>query len=83
MSKRDSVDYSAKRKEVANAMAEYAKASGDKTYAEKALKLFKDIRRFVATPGYMEPKYLPALEAKGHSLVMILINKLKKSNWNL
>lgn len=56
------------------AMAEYSKASGDKSYAEKALKLFKDIRRFVATPGYMEPKYLPSLQAKGHSLVMILIN---------
>jgi N-acylglucosamine 2-epimerase len=56
------------------AMAEYAKASGDMRYAEKALNLFKDIRKFVATPGYMEPKYLPSLQAKGHSLVMILIN---------
>ena len=56
------------------AMAEYAKASGDMRYAEKALDLFKDIRKFVATPGYMEPKYLPSLQAKGHSLVMILIN---------
>ena len=56
------------------AMAEYAKASGDISYAEKALRLFKDIRKFVATPGYMEPKYLPSLQAKGHSLVMILIN---------
>ncbi len=56
------------------AMAEYAKASGDMSYATKALELFKDIRKFVATPGYMEPKYLPSLQAKGHSLVMILIN---------
>ena len=56
------------------AMAEYAKASGDMSYAKKALNLFKDIRKFVATPGYMEPKYLPSLQAKGHSLVMILIN---------
>lgn len=56
------------------AMAEYSKASGDKTYAEKALKLFKDIRKFVATPGYMPAKYLDCLQAKGHSLVMILIN---------
>ena len=56
------------------AMAEYAKASGDMSYARKALNLFKDIRKFVATPGYMEPKYLPSLQAKGHSLVMILIN---------
>ena len=56
------------------AMAEYAKASGDMTYAEKALKLFKDIRRFIATPGFLEPKYLDTLQAKGHSIVMILIN---------
>ena len=56
------------------AMAEYAKASGEMSYAEKALNLFKDIRKFVATPGYMEPKYLPTMQAKGHSLVMILIN---------
>ncbi len=56
------------------AMAEYAKASGDMSYAQKALDLFKDIRKFVATPGYMPPKYLDTLQAKGHSLVMILIN---------
>ncbi|MBR4294455.1 MAG: AGE family epimerase/isomerase [Bacteroidaceae bacterium] len=56
------------------AMAEYSKASGDKSYAEKALKLFNDIRRFISTPGYMEPKYLETLQAKGHSIVMILIN---------
>ncbi len=56
------------------AMAEYAKASGDHTYAVKALNLFKDIRKFVSTPGYMPAKYLDSLQAKGHSLVMILIN---------
>ena len=56
------------------AMAEYSKASGDKSYAEKALKLFKDIRRFISTPGYMEPKYCDTFQAKGHSIVMILIN---------
>lgn len=56
------------------AFAEYAKASGDNSYAEKALKLFKDVRRFVSEPGFMPPKYLDTLQAKGHSLVMILIN---------
>lgn len=56
------------------AMAEYAKASGDNTYAVKALQLFKDIRRFIATPGMLEPKYLPTLRAEGHSITMILIN---------
>lgn len=56
------------------AMAEYAKASNNAEYAHKALKLFKDIRRFVSTPGYMPAKYTDELQAKGHSLVMILIN---------
>ena len=56
------------------AMAEYSKASGDKSYAEKALKLFNDIRHFIATPGYMPSKYCDTLQAKGHSIVMILIN---------
>ncbi|MDE7336147.1 MAG: AGE family epimerase/isomerase [Muribaculaceae bacterium] len=56
------------------AMSEYSLASGDKTYAEKALRLFKDIQRFIATPGILEPKYLPTLQAVGHSVTMILIN---------
>ncbi len=56
------------------AMSEYALASGDRSYAEKALALFKDIQRFIATPGILEPKYLAALEAQGHSVTMILIN---------
>lgn len=34
------------------AMAEYAIASGEREYAEKALKLFKDIQRFLNTPVY-------------------------------
>lgn len=56
------------------AMSEYAIASGDKTYAEKALALFKCIQRFLSTPGFLEPKYLPTLQARGHSITMILIN---------
>lgn len=63
------------------AMAEYALATGDQTYAEKALKIFKDMRRFLNTPGILEPKYLPTLEAQGHSITMIMINvasRLKK-----
>jgi len=56
------------------AMAEYSVASGEKEYAEKALRLFKDIVRFIDTPGILEPKYLPALQAQGHSVTMILIN---------
>ena len=56
------------------AMAEYALATGDKTYAEKALALFKEMRRFLSTPGLLEPKYLPAVQAQGHSITMIMIN---------
>ena len=56
------------------AMAEYARATGDKSYAEKALALFKSMRRFLNTPGLLEPKYLPTLQAQGHSITMIMIN---------
>ena len=56
------------------AMAEYAIASGEREYAEKALKLFKDIQRFLNTPGVLEPKYWNTVQSKGHSIVMILIN---------
>lgn len=56
------------------AMSEYSIASGDVTYAEKALALFKDIRRFISTPGILEPKYMETQPAIGHSITMILIN---------
>lgn len=56
------------------AFSEYAIASGDKRYAEKAVALFKDIQRFLTTPGILEPKYTEELQAQGHSIVMILIN---------
>lgn len=56
------------------AMAEYSLATGDKAYAQKSLQLFKDILRFIDTPGILEPKYLPTLQAQGHSVTMILIN---------
>lgn len=56
------------------AMSEYAIASADSSYADKALQLFKRIQKFLSTPGFLEPKYLPALQARGHSITMILIN---------
>ena len=56
------------------AMAEYSKASGDKEYAAKALNLFKEMLRFIDTPGLLPPKYLPTQPAIGHSLTMMLIN---------
>lgn len=56
------------------AMSEYAIASGDGTYAEKSLDLFKRLLKFLSSPGFLEPKYLPALQTQGHSITMILIN---------
>lgn len=56
------------------ALAEYAAATGEKIYAERALEIFKRTQYFLNTPGLLEPKYLPALEARGHSITMILIN---------
>lgn len=55
-------------------MSEYAIASGDHSYAVKALKLFNDIRHFLSTPGITEPKYCERVQMKGHSIIMILIN---------
>jgi len=57
------------------AYAEYALASGDKTWAAKAIEMFKRIRKFCAQPEkYMPAKYEPTFAAQGHSLTMILIN---------
>lgn len=56
------------------AMSEYAKASGNYAYAEKALDLFKQILYYKNTPGALTPKYSEHLQMKGHSLSMILIN---------
>lgn len=56
------------------AMSEYSIASGDKSYAEKALALFKQILHFINTKGILEPKYCEGVEMQGHSITMILIN---------
>lgn len=56
------------------AMSEYALATGDMSYALKALKVFEDTQRFLATPGFLEPKFEAGVELQGHSIVMILIN---------
>lgn len=56
------------------AMAEYSLATGDRAYAEKALKIFRDAQRFLATPGYLPAKFEPEVRLQSHSIVMILIN---------
>ena len=54
------------------AMAEYSLASGDESYAEKAVELFKRIIKMIETPGFLAPKF--NFEARGHSITMMLIN---------
>ena len=56
------------------AMAQYSIASGNKSYAEKAVKLFKQILYYKNTPGALEPKFREGFVAKGHSFCMILID---------
>ena len=56
------------------AMSEYSLATGDKSYAEKAMKIFEDTQRFLATPGFLEAKFEPTVNLQSHSIIMILIN---------
>lgn len=56
------------------AMAEYSQASGDTSYAAKAVDLFKRILYFKNTPGALTAKYTEHLQVRGHSLPMILLN---------
>ena len=59
----------------AMAYAEYALASGDSAWADKAVELFKRIRAFMADADkWMPPKYTAEMKTQGHSLTMILIN---------
>lgn len=54
------------------AFSEYALASGDDSYAQKALDVFLSMIRMLGTPGFLEPKtYIPT---KDHSITMILLN---------
>lgn len=56
------------------AMAEYSLATGDKHWAERALKVFDDTQRFLSTPGYLAPKFEESVQLQSHSIIMILIN---------
>ena len=56
------------------AMSEYSIASGDKSYAEKSLKMYYNIQRLISTPGLLPSKYCENVHMQGHSLTMILIN---------
>ena len=54
------------------AMAEYALASGDHSYAEKALKLFQHTREMLATPGFLPAK--TTQKGYSHSITMMFFN---------
>ena len=54
------------------AMAEYSLASGDKAYAEKALKLFKWTREMLVLPGFLPPKTTET--GYSHSITMMFFN---------
>lgn len=56
------------------AMSEYALATGDQHWAKRAIKVFEDTQRFLATPGFLPAKFEADVKLQGHSIVMILIN---------
>ena len=56
------------------AMSEYALATGEQKYAERALQIFKDTQRFLNTPGILAPKFEESVQLQSHSIIMILIN---------
>ncbi len=56
------------------AMAEYAKASGDQSYAKKAFYLLDSVLEMLENPMLTPGKYLDTVKMRGHSITMILIN---------
>lgn len=56
------------------AMSEYALATGYQHWAKRAIQVFEDTQRFLATPGFLPAKFEADVKLQGHSIVMILIN---------
>jgi len=57
------------------AFAEYAKATGDECFAQRAKELYKLILRYQSTPGLLEPKLIPGTrQLKSHAMPMILLS---------
>ena len=56
------------------AMSEYALATGEQKYAERAMQIFEDTQRFLTTPGILAPKFEETVKLQSHSIIMILIN---------
>ena len=59
--------------------ASYSRASGDKSYAEKAYKLYENVKKIKSTPGILIPKFDPVVRPmRGHADSMILINVISE-----
>lgn len=56
------------------AMSEYALATGDQHWPQRALQIFEDTQRFLNTPGFLPEKFEPNVQLQSHSIIMILIN---------
>lgn len=56
------------------AMSEYALATGDQHWTQRALQIFEDTQRFLNTPGFLPEKFEPNVQLQSHSIIMILIN---------
>ena len=56
------------------AMSEYALATGEQKYAERATQIFEDTQPFLTTPGILAPKFEETVQLQSHSIIMILIN---------
>ncbi|MDO4707292.1 MAG: AGE family epimerase/isomerase [Porphyromonadaceae bacterium] len=56
------------------AMAEYSIASGERSYAERALELFCKVQGWLTTPGALPSKYEAHVRGRSHSIVMIMLN---------
>ncbi len=56
------------------AMSEYALATGEQKYAERAMQIFEDTQRFLTTPGILASKFEETVQFQSHSIIMILIN---------
>lgn len=54
------------------AFAAYSRATGDKSYAQKAVDLYKLIIKYHTTPGLLEPKWTDVRPTKGLVMPMIL-----------
>lgn len=58
------------------AFAEYSLATGDKTYAQKALDVYLNTLKMLETPGFLPPKML--VPGRSHSITMMFLNVIDR-----